>query len=78
MTKDDHIRRDTSLEKLAQLKPVFDRAHGTVTAGNASPLTDGAASVLLMSEERARAAGLTPKAFVRSYAYAAVDPRTSC
>jgi acetyl-CoA acyltransferase len=74
VTTDNHIRPDTSLEKLAQLKPVFDRAYGTVTAGNSSPLTDGAASVLLMSEERARALGFEPKAYVRSYAYAAVDP----
>jgi acetyl-CoA acyltransferase len=74
VTRDNHIRKDTSLEKLAQLKPVFDRVYGSVTAGNSSPLTDGAASVLLMSEERAQALGLTPKALVRSYAYAAVDP----
>jgi acetyl-CoA acyltransferase len=74
VSKDNHIRRDTSLEKLAQLKPVFDRSYGTVTAGNSSPLTDGAASVLLMSEDKAHALGYTPKAFVRSYAYAAVDP----
>jgi acetyl-CoA acyltransferase len=74
VTRDNHIRPDTSLEKLAQLPPVFDRHYGTVTAGNSSPLTDGAASLLLMSTERARAFGLTPKALVRSYAYAAVDP----
>lgn len=74
VTRDNHIRKDTSLEKLAQLKPVFDRAYGSVTAGNSSPLTDGAASVLLMSEERAAGLGLTPRALVRSYAYAAVDP----
>jgi acetyl-CoA acyltransferase len=74
VTRDNHIRADTSLEKLAQLKPVFDRHYGTVTAGNSSPLTDGAASVLLMSEERAASLGLTAKAIVRSYAYAAVDP----
>jgi acetyl-CoA acyltransferase len=74
VTRDNHVRPDTSLEKLAQLKPVFDRHYGTVTAGNSSPLTDGAASVLLMSEDRARALGYTPKAIVRSYAYAAVDP----
>jgi acetyl-CoA acyltransferase len=74
VVRDNHIRADTSLEKLAQLKPVFDRRYGTVTAGNSSPLTDGAASVLLMSEERARALGYTPKAFLKSYAYAAVDP----
>jgi acetyl-CoA acyltransferase len=74
VTRDNHIRADTSLDRLAQLEPVFDRAYGTVTAGNSSPLTDGAASVLLMSEERARSLGFTPKARVRSYAYAAVDP----
>jgi acetyl-CoA acyltransferase len=74
VVRDNHIRPDTSLEKLAQLRPVFDRQYGTVTAGNSSPLTDGAASVLLMSVEKATELGLTPKALVRSYAYAAVDP----
>src|SRR5262249_12873053 len=74
VTRDNHIRPDTSLAKLSQLKPVFDKAYGTVSAGNASPLTDGAASVLLMSEERARDLGFEPKAFVKAYAYAAVDP----
>ncbi len=74
VTEDGHIRRDTTLAKLAMLPPVFDRAHGTITAGNASPLTDGAASVILMSEERASALDLRPLAAVRSYAYAAVDP----
>ncbi|HEU5287653.1 MAG TPA: acetyl-CoA C-acyltransferase, partial [Candidatus Limnocylindria bacterium] len=53
---------------------VFDRAHGTITAGNSSPLTDGAATVLLLSEERARAEGRTGLVAIRSYAYAAVDP----
>jgi acetyl-CoA acyltransferase len=53
---------------------VFDRRYGSITAGNASPLTDGAAAVLLMSEDRAAALGYTPLAFIRSYAYAAVDP----
>jgi len=71
---DNHIRCDTTLEKLAALRPVFDRRYGTVTAGNASPLTDGAASVLIMSSDKAQALGYTPKAFVRSYAYWAVDP----
>jgi acetyl-CoA acyltransferase len=74
VTKDNHVRTDTSQDKLAQLKPVFDRQYGTVTAGNSSPLTDGAASVLLMSESFAKAHGYTPKAFVKSYAYTAVDP----
>jgi acetyl-CoA acyltransferase len=71
---DGHIRRDSSLAKLATLAPVFDREHGTITAGNASPLTDGAAAVILMSEDRARAEGRTALAAIRSYAYAAVDP----
>src|SRR5947207_1597579 len=74
VVQDNHIRADTGLEKLAQLRPVFDRQYGTVTAGNSSPLTDGAASLLLMSTEKAQALGFAPKALVRSYAYAAVDP----
>jgi acetyl-CoA acyltransferase len=53
---------------------VFDRKYGTVTAGNSSPLTDGASAVLLMSEERAATLGYTPLAYIRSYAYAALDP----
>jgi len=74
MTADNGVRADTSLEQLAALQPVFDRKYGTVTAGNASPLTDGGAAVLLMSEERAKALGFTPLAYIRSYAYAALDP----
>src|SRR6266508_3638459 len=53
VTTDNGIRRDTSLEQMAKLKPVFDRRYGTVTAANSSPLTDGASAVLLMSEEAA-------------------------
>jgi acetyl-CoA acyltransferase len=71
---DNLLRRDTSLEALAALPPVFDRRYGTVTAGNSSPLTDGAAAVLLMSERRARSEGYEPLAFIRSWATAAVDP----
>ena len=74
MTSDNGIRPDTTAEALAALKPVFDRRYGSVTAGNASPLTDGGAAVLLMSEEAAKAAGLKPKAYIRGYAYAALDP----
>lgn len=74
LAADNGIRADTSYEQLAALRPVFDRTYGTVTAGNASPLTDGAAAVLLMSEARAKALGYTPLAYIRSYAYAAVDP----
>ena len=73
-TTDNGIRTDTSLEALAGLKPVFDRRYGSVTAGNSSPLTDGASAVLLMAEEKAEALGYEPLAFVRSWAVAAVDP----
>jgi acetyl-CoA acyltransferase len=71
---DNGIRSDTSVEQLQALRPVFDRRYGTVTAGNASPLTDGAAAVLLMSDEKARALGHQPLGYIRSYAYAALDP----
>ena len=71
---DNLIRGDSTLEGLAKLRPVFDRKYGTITAGNASPLTDGAAAVLLMSEDKAKAMGLKPIGFIRSYAYAATDP----
>lgn len=74
MAADNGIREDTTIEKLRELKPVFDRRYGTVTAGNSSPLTDGAAAVLLMSEQKAKAMGMTPIAYIRSYAYAALDP----
>lgn len=73
-TEDNGIRTDTTIEALSNLKPVFDRKYGTVTAGNSSPLTDGAAAVLLMSEDRARALGYRPLGWIRSYAYAALDP----
>lgn len=74
LSVDNGVRTDTSLEQLAALKPVFDRRYGSVTAGNSSPLTDGAAAVILMSEEKARALGMKPLAYIRSYAYAALDP----
>lgn len=74
LASDNGIRTDASLEALAKLKPVFDRRYGSVTAGNASPLTDGGAAVLLMAEEKARALGYRSLATVRSYAVAAVDP----
>ncbi|MDP3500244.1 MAG: acetyl-CoA C-acyltransferase FadI [Myxococcales bacterium] len=72
--KDNIVRSDTSLEALMALKPVFDRKYGTVTAGNASPLTDGAAALLLMSEEKAKALGYQPLGYLRSHAFAATDP----
>jgi acetyl-CoA acyltransferase len=71
---DNLIRADSTLEGMARLKPVFDRKYGTITAGNASPLTDGAAAVLLMSEEKAKELGIKPIGFIKSYAYAATDP----
>ena len=74
LTTDNGIRTDTSIEQLRALKPVFDRKYGSVTAGNSSPLTDGASAVLLMSEERATTLGYRPLAYIRSYAYAALDP----
>jgi acetyl-CoA acyltransferase len=74
ITSDNGIRADSSLEKLATLKPVFDRRYGTVTAGNASPLTDGGSAVLLMSEEKAKALGYEPLGYIRSYAYASLAP----
>jgi acetyl-CoA acyltransferase len=73
-TTDNGVREDSTLEQLAALKPVFDKRYGSVTAGNASPLTDGAGAVLLMSEDKAKALGYQPVAYIRSYASAALDP----
>jgi acetyl-CoA C-acetyltransferase len=73
MTKDDGPRPGTTLEKLASLKPVF-KPDGTVTAGNACPLNDGAAAVLVMSEEKASALGLQPKARIIASTVAAIRP----
>jgi acetyl-CoA acetyltransferase family protein len=73
--RDGLIRPDTSVEQLASLPPVFDRsAAGTITAGNSSPLTDGAASVLLMSERRAEREGREPLAFIKAMGNASIDP----
>jgi acetyl-CoA acyltransferase len=74
IVRDNGIRSDTSLEQLAKLRPAFDRRHGSVTAGNSSPLTDGASAVVLMNEERARADGIEPMGYVRSWAWTALDP----
>lgn len=74
VSKDGVPRADTTLEKLATLRPVFDRKYGSVTAGNSSPLTDGAAAVLLMEEKKAAKLGFEIKAFVRSWAFAGLDP----
>jgi acetyl-CoA acetyltransferase family protein len=74
VTQDNGVRGDSTLEKLAKLKPAFDRGFGTVTAGNSSYLTDGASAVLLMSEEAAERLGYEPLAFVHSTAISAQDP----
>jgi acetyl-CoA acyltransferase len=74
VASDNGIRGDTSMEKLARLRPAFDRRFGTLTAGNSSYLTDGAAAVLLTSEKAAQRLGLTPVAAYRSSAVAALDP----
>jgi 3-oxoadipyl-CoA thiolase len=74
VTRDEHPRADTSAEKFAALKPAF-RAGGTVTAGNSSGLNDGAAAVVIASEEKARALGLAPLGSFVGSAVAGVDPR---
>ncbi len=75
LERDQQIRADTSLEKLSTLPPVFDTSDaGTITAGNASPLTDGAAAIMLMSEEAVAREHLEPLAFIRDLEFAAIDP----
>lgn len=74
ITTDNGIRDDTSMEKLRSLSPAFHKPFGTVTAGNASFLTDGASATLLMAEETAKAHGFTPKAILRNYTFVAQDP----
>lgn len=73
ITKDNGFRGDTSLEKMAKLKPAFVKDGGTITAANASFLTDGAAAVLIMSEEKAKQLGLTPKTYIHSYTFVGCD-----
>ena len=72
--QDNTVRADTSPEALAKLRPAFDRRHGTITAGNSSPLTDGASAVLLMNKARAKAEGREVLATIKSFAFAALDP----
>ena len=74
ISEDNGIRIST-IEKLSTLKPAFVKPHGTVTAGNASFLTDGASAALLMTEEFALANGFKPKAYIRAYQYVAQDPK---
>jgi acetyl-CoA C-acetyltransferase len=72
--RDEHPRPETTIDGLAKLKPVFDQQTGTITAGNSSGITDGAAALVLMSESRARAEGRDPIARIVAYASAGVDP----
>lgn len=71
---DGLVRADTSVEKLSKLRPAFAKVDGTLTAGNSSALTDGAASVLMMSEEKAKSLGLKPLAAISTWSYVGVDP----
>lgn len=74
--KDDNlVRKNPERAAYDKLKPVYDQATGSVTAGNASPLTDGASALILMSETKAKELGLTPIGYIRSYAFAAKTPK---
>lgn len=73
IAQDNNVRHDSKLSSYAELHPAFDHQYGTVTAANSTPLTDGAAAILLMREDRAKALGLTPLGYIRSYAFAAID-----
>ncbi len=73
LEQDNNVRFDSKLEGYAKLRPVFDRKHGSVTAANATPLTDGASAILMMTESRAKALGYTPLGYIKSYAWAAID-----
>ena len=73
LEQDNVVRHDSSLESYSKLKPAFDRKHGSVTAANSTPLTDGAAAVLMMSESKAKALGYEPLGYLKSYAFSAID-----
>ncbi|HBT54427.1 MAG TPA: acetyl-CoA C-acyltransferase, partial [Erwinia persicina] len=71
--QDNSVRTESQPDDYARLRPAFDRQHGSVTAANSTPLTDGAAAVVLMTESRARELGLVPLGYLRSYAFSAID-----
>ena len=74
ITTDNGVRVSTEAQ-MAKLKPAFIKPHGTVTAANSSYLTDGASACLIMSEEKAKALGFKPKAYLRAYTYVSQDPK---
>lgn len=74
LQQDNNVRADSTMDALGRLRPAFDRRHGTVTAANSTPLTDGASTLVLMKESRARELGYDPLGFIRSSAFAAIDP----
>lgn len=74
MYDDEGVRKGQNLQALGKLKPFFDRKNGTVTAGNSSQITDGAAAVILMSESKAKELGITPLGFMTDFTYAGLDP----
>jgi len=76
MEKDNNIRFDSSLESYAKLRPAFDRKFGTVTAANSTPLTDGAAALLMMKESRAKELNMEPLGYMKSQAFAALEAST--
>ncbi|MDC9596623.1 acetyl-CoA C-acyltransferase FadI [Xenorhabdus anantnagensis] len=73
LAEDNNIRKSSTLASYAKLRPAFDRKHGTVTAANSTPLTDGAAAVILMRESVAKELGMVPLGYLRSYAFSAID-----
>jgi acetyl-CoA acyltransferase len=74
VAEDNGVRRDSTPEDYASLRPAFDLRHGTVTAGNSSSFTDGASALLMMTESKARSLGYQPLGYLRSWAYAGLDP----
>ena len=73
LDQDNNIRHDSELASYAKLRPAFDRKYGSVTAANSTPLTDGGAAILLMSEKRAKELGYEPLGYIRSFAFSAID-----
>lgn len=71
--QDNNVRMNSTLEDYTRLRPAFDRQYGTVTAANSTPLTDGGAAVVLMTESHAKALGIAPLGYLRSYAFTAID-----